>query len=249
LARRDLRKSLPRRFYKAATAAPGDGGYMLLLDGCAVKTPGGNPLAVPCLPAAERLVDEWSAQSEVIDPATMPFTRIVNSAIDGVARRLDATVEEIARYAGSDLVCYRAAGPEALVKAQAAAWDRVLLFAHDKLGARFLCTEGVVFIEQPETARSAVIVALKSLAPDGKIAPFALAALHVMTALTGSVLIALAVAHGELTAQEAWGAAHADEDYEMRIWGEDALALERRARLWSEMEAAALLLRLVLASS
>src|SRR5919197_1349220 len=91
-----------------------------------------------------------------IDPAAMPFTRIVNSAIDGVARQLDATAEEIAKYAASDLVCYRAPGPKALAEAQAAAWDPILSFARDRLGAGFICTEGVVFVEQHEPARIAV---------------------------------------------------------------------------------------------
>ncbi len=175
----------------------------------------------------------------------MPFTRIVHSAIDGVASHLEETAEDIAKYAASDLVCYRAEGPEALVEAQKAAWDKIVAFARDRLGARFICTEGVVFIEQPEPALLAVREVIGRIAGSGPAAPFALAALHVMTTLTGSALIALAVASGELTASEAWAAAHVDEDFEMRQWGEDAKALERRARLWLEMEAAAQLYVLV----
>jgi chaperone required for assembly of F1-ATPase len=247
LAKRDLKKALPRRFYKEARAHYRDGAYNLLLDGRAAKSPGGNALALPSLAGACALADEWQAQDEWIDPATMPFTRIVNSAIDGVARHLDATVEEIAKYAGSDLVCYRAAEPRALAEAQAAAWDRVLAFACEKLGARFICSEGVVFVEQPEPARAAVAETIRRIARSGQAAPFALAALYVMTTLTGSVLIALAVAHGELTPAEAWAAAHVDEDFEMQAWGQDAQAIERRARLWLEMEAAAFLWQLVAA--
>lgn len=175
----------------------------------------------------------------------MPFTRIVHSAIDGVASHLEETAEDIAKYAASDLVCYRAEGPEALVEAQKAAWDKIVAFARDRLGARFICAEGVVFIEQPEPALLAVREVIGRIAGSGPAAPFALAALHVMTTLTGSVLIALAVACGELTASEAWAAAHVDEDFEMRQWGEDAKTLERRARLWLEMEAAAQLYVLV----
>jgi chaperone required for assembly of F1-ATPase len=247
LAKRDLKKALLRRFYKEARAEHRAGAYVLLLDGRVAKSPSGNPLALPSLAAARHLAHEWQAQREFIDPAAMPFTRIVNSAIDGVARKLDATVEEIAKYAGSDLVCYRAQGPRALAEAQAVAWDPVLSFAREKLGARFICSEGVVFVEQPEASRAAVKEAVSRIAVSGPASPFALAALHVMTALTGSVLIALAVAHGELTPPEAWAAAHVDEDFEMRAWGQDAQALERRARLWSEMEAAALLWQLVAA--
>ncbi|MCI0599224.1 MAG: ATPase [Beijerinckiaceae bacterium] len=245
LARRDLKKSLPRRFYKGASVGELNGAYGLLLDGRAAKTPGGNPLVLPSLAAAEALAGEWSAQGDSIDPESLPLTRIVNSAIDGVACQLDATAGEIAKYASADLVCYRASGPKTLVEAQAAAWDKVLSFARDKLGAEFICAEGVMLMEQPKAARAAVANAVRLIASTGEAAPFALAALHVMTTLTRSVLIALAVAHGEVTPSGAWSAAHVDEDFEMRAWGEDAEALERRARQWREMEAAARLFQAV----
>ena len=245
MARRDLNKTLPGRFYDEVTVQQRDGTFVLLLDGRAAKSAGRNHLALPCLAAARALADEWSAQGETIDPATMPLTRIVNSAIDGVAYRLDATVDEIVKYAGADLVCYRAAGPRMLIEAQAAAWNFVLAFARENLGAHFICTEGVEFVEQPEPARTAVKEAIKRIANNGPAAPFALAALHVMTTLTGSVLLALAVALGKLTSIEAWVAAHVDENFEMRTWGEDAEALRRRARQWREMEAAARLFQAV----
>ncbi|MGB6324706.1 MAG: ATP12 family protein [Methylocella sp.] len=245
MARRDLNKTLPRRFYKEVTVQQRDGTFVLLLDGRAAKSPGGNRLALPGSAAARALADEWSAQGEAIDPAAMPLTRILNSAIDGVACRLDATVDEIVKYAGADLVCYHAAGPRMLKEAQAAAWDFVLDFAREKLGAHFICIEGVVFVEQPEPARAAVKDAVERIANSGQSAPFALAALHVMTTLTGSVLLPLAVVNGALTPAEAWTAAHVDEDFEMRIWGEDVEALRRRARQWIEMEAAARLFEAV----
>jgi chaperone required for assembly of F1-ATPase len=246
MARRDLKKALPRRFYKEAAAQERKGSFVLLLDGRVAKSPGGNALALPTQAAARALAEEWAALGEIIDPALMPLTRLVNSAIDGVAPRLAMTVEEIAKYAGSDLVCYRAGEPEALARAQAAAWDPILAFTRKKLGAVFLCGEGVVFIEQPEPAVMAVKEAIARIADGGPAAPFALAALHVMTTLTGSVMIALAVAHGELTATDAWRASQVDEDFEMRTWGEDAEALRRRARQWHEMEAAALLWQLTM---
>jgi chaperone required for assembly of F1-ATPase len=247
MARRDLNKAPPRRFYKEATVQQRDGTFILLLDGRAAKSPGGNHLILPGFAAARALADEWLAQGEFIDPASMPLTRIVNSAIDGGAYRLDATVDAIVKYAGADLVCYRSAEPRTLAEAQAAAWDFFLAFARENLGAHFICTEGVVFVEQPEPACAAVKAAVKHIANSGPAAPFALAALHVMTTLTGSVLLALAVAHGALTPAEAWVAAHVDEDFEMRAWGEDAEALQRRARQWHEMEAAAVLWQLTMA--
>jgi chaperone required for assembly of F1-ATPase len=245
LARRDLIKALSRRCYKEVAVQQRDGACLLLLDGRAAKSPGGNHLALPCLAAARVLADEWSAQGETIDPVAMPLMRIVNSAIDGIAYRRNATVDEIEKYAGADLVCYRVPEPRALAEAQAAAWDPILAFARKELGTDFICTEGVMFVEQPEPARAAVKEALLRIANSGPAAPFALAALHVMTTLSGSVLLALAAAHGALTPSEAWLAAHVDEDFEMRAWGEDAEALRRRARQWTEMEAAARLFQTV----
>ncbi len=247
MAKRDLTKALPRRFYKEAAVQEQKGGFVLILDGRAAKSPGGNALALPTIGAARALADEWAAQHEILDPASMPLTRIVNSAIDGVARQPAVTAAETAKYARSDLVCYRAGEPEALARAQAKAWDPILAFARRKLAAAFICTEGVVFIDQPDSAFRAVQEALAHIAKGGPAAPFALAALSVMTTLTGSVLIALAVAHGELTPADAWRAAHVDEDFEMRAWGEDAEALRRRAQHWREMEAAAGLWQLTVA--
>jgi len=244
LARRDLTKAMPRRFYKEAIAQERNGSFVLLLDGRVAKTPGKNDLALPTLEAAQALAAEWAAVNELIDPSVMPLTRLVNSAIDGVAGRLASTVEEIGRYAGSDLVFYRADEPDTLVRAQAAAWDPVLAFARQKFGAAFICTEGVMFVEQPQPALTGVKEAVERIARSGAAAPFALAALSVMTTLTGSVLIALAVAYGGLTPSEAWRAAHVDEDFEMAAWGEDAEALQRRASRWREMEAAAALWQL-----
>jgi chaperone required for assembly of F1-ATPase len=186
MARRDLSKTLPRRFYKEVAVQQRDGACLLLLDGRPAKSPGGNHLALPCLAAARVLADEWSAQGETIDPAALPLTRIVNSAIDRVAYRRNATRDEIARYAEADLVCYRAARPTMLIEAQAAAWDPILAFAREKLGAHFICAEGVAFIEQPEPARTAVKEAIMRVANSDPTGPFALAALHVMTTFTGS---------------------------------------------------------------
>lgn len=244
LARRDLQKALPRRFYKEATTEARDGGFGLLLDGRPARTPAKNPLAVPTRALGEAVAAEWARQVEIIDPADMPLTRIVNSAIDGVARAIATTSAEIVKYAGSDLVCYRAGEPETLVAAQSAAWDPYLAFAREKLGARLVCAEGVMFIEQPEPALNALRDAVDRLLPPGPAAAFRAAALHVTTTLAGSALIALALAHGAVEPSAAWAAAHVDEDFQMELWGPDAEALLRKARRWREMEAAAVLWRL-----
>lgn len=245
MARRDLRKTLPKRFYKEATAEARDGAFALLLDGRPAKTPARNALALPTLAAARELAAEWARQEEFIDPGSMPLTRIANSAIDGVAREMAATAADVAKYGASDLICYRAGETEDLARAQAASWDKVLDFARENLGARLICAEGINFAEQPEPARRAILEAVEKIAGDEASGPFALAALHVMTTLTGSALLALAVAHGALTPEEAWTAAHVDEDFQMKVWGVDEQAMARRERRWAEMEAAARLLETV----
>jgi chaperone required for assembly of F1-ATPase len=245
LARRDLRTALPRRFYAEARSEERDGAFVLLLDGRPAGTPAKNRLAVPTSAAGDALAAEWARQAEVIDPIDMPLTRIVNSAIDGVARDVAAVAAEIVRYAGSDLVCYRAGEPEGLVAAQSAVWDPYLAFARDDLGAKFVCAEGVTFVAQPEPALAAVRAAVDRLLEPTPMAPFRAAALHVMTTLTGSALIALASAHGMVELEAAWAAANLDEDYQMTLWGRDEAALARNARRFREMEAAASMWRLV----
>jgi chaperone required for assembly of F1-ATPase len=238
MARRDLRKNLPKRFYKHVSVERRDDGFALLLDGRPALSPARTLLALPTEAAARALAAEWEAQAETIDPALMPVTRIVNSALDGVAREVEAVRAEIVKYAGSDLVCYRAADPEGLAQSQAVLWDPVLAFARHDLGARFVLAEGIVFADQPDHALAAVSRAVEAVP-----APAPLACVHVITTLTGSALMALAFARGVMDAETVWAAAHADEDYQMRIWGADAEALTRREKRWAEMRAAAELYR------
>jgi chaperone required for assembly of F1-ATPase len=238
MARRDLRRSVPARFYKEAAVVEADGHFALVLDGKPAFTPARKRLAVPSAAAAAAIAAEWNAQEKTLEPATMPLTRLVNSALDGVAGRMAETRAEILKYAGSDLVCYRAGEPDPLVEAQAAAWDPILAFARDTFGARFICAEGIVFATQPDAACAAFAAGLDGLVRDGDKAPLRLAALDVVTTLTGSALIAAAVAAGALSTEAAWGAAHVDEDYEMRLWGQDIEALARRARRFGDMATA-----------
>jgi chaperone required for assembly of F1-ATPase len=238
-ARGAMRTPAPKRFYRDATAEERNGVVSLLLDGRPARTPARRELSVPTRALGEALAGEWQAQGAELDPGTMPLTRLVNSAIDGVADRREAVVDDLVRYAGSDLLCYRAGEPERLVAAQGAAWDPVLAWAREALGARFHLGEGVMHVQQPAEAVAAVREAL------GRVrSPFALAALHAMTTLTGSVLLALAHAAGALDADAAWEAAHVDERHQESLWGEDEEALERRARREAEFRAASDLYRL-----
>ena len=232
-AQQTMRAPLPKRFYETAGVEERDGGFALVLDGRPARTPAANPLAAPTRALAEAIAGEWQAQGPEIDPRRMPLTRIANSAIDGVASQREAVVDGIVHYAGSDLVCYRAGEPERLAAAQGAAWDPVLAWAREALGARFLLSEGVMHVEQPETARAAVRARVERVA-----SPFALAALHIMTTLTGSVLIALAQVEGALSVEQAWAAAHVDEHFQESVWGEDAEAMARRSAREADFRAA-----------
>ena len=234
---KDLKRPLPKRFYKEAASALRDGAYAVLLDGRTVRTPAAGTLALPTDTAAQLVAAEWAGQGEFIDPSTMPVTRLANSALDGVARDLAGVAADIVKYAGSDLVCYRAGEPPGLVAAQAAAWDPVLAFAREKLGARFILAEGVMFAAQPDHAIAAFARAVDAYAqaPD---AALRIAILHSMTTLTGSALIAMMVAHGAATLDAAWAAAHVDEDWQMARWGEDAEARAKRAQRYVDLKAA-----------
>jgi chaperone required for assembly of F1-ATPase len=242
--------SLPKRFYKAVTVAAvalpqpsgGEGrspAFRILLDGKPLRTPAKRELELPTRALAEAVAAEWSAQGERIDPATMPLTRLANSAIDAVAGRTVEVRAEIAKYAASDLLCYRAEGPQDLVRRQAEAWDPVLAWARDTLGARFEVASGIMPVVQPDACAAAIAASLEEFDAHR------LAAVHVMTTLTGSAVLALAHARGVLSAEAIWAAAHIDEDFQIGKWGEDAEANARRQRRWAETAAASRMLGLL----
>lgn len=232
------RRTLPKRFYQEVTTRPGADGFEILLDGRPVRTPAKAKLAVPHLPLAEALAEEWAAQGPEIDPSTMPLTRLVNVALDGVARERSAVAEEIVRYMGTDLLLYRAEGPDSLVARQAAQWDPVLEWLHQSYGARFFLAEGIRHVAQPQDMldRAAALVPVDDV--------LVLTALSSLTALTGSAFLAVAVAQGAIDAEAAWAAAHVDEDWNIERWGEDSAATDRRRARKAEMLAAVRLLEL-----
>lgn len=231
-ARRNMRPALRKRFYKSASIGEGNA---LLLDGKPVRSPARRLLAAPDARVAQALASEWNAQGETIDPATMPLTRLANAIIDGVADQSDAVRGEIEKYLHSDLLVYRADSPEGLVARQAELWDPIVNWARDVLDARFVLAQGVMHQAQPSHA---VDAAAKAIPRD----LWRLGAAASVTTITGSALIALAVAAGAMTAEEAWTAAHADEDWNLEAWGRDEDALQRRATRRAEFDAAVLVL-------
>lgn len=234
-----LRAPLPKRFYKSVSVEPRDGSFAVLLDGRPIRTPAKRALSVPAEELAAAIAAEWEAQGERIDPATMLLTKLVNSAVDAVEERMEEVREDIVAFAGSDLLCYRAEAPDALVRRQAEAWNPVLAWAKHDLGADLLLRAALMPIEQPPEALDAVRRALIG------VDALSLAALHVLTTIGGSALLAIAHWRGRLSVDEAWAAATVDETWQREQWGRDAEAEAYAALRRAEFEAASRCLRLL----
>jgi chaperone required for assembly of F1-ATPase len=234
---KDALRTLPRRFYKSAAVEEREQGFAVVLDGRTVRTPGKRELVVPAAGLAAALAAEWDAQGEHVDPGTMPLTRLVNASLDAVEQRKGEVAEDIVAFAGSDLLCYRAEAPDTLVRRQAEAWNPVLAWARRELGVELVLRAGLMPITQPPESMKAVRRALADLDA------LSLAALHVLTTISGSALLALAHWQGELTVDEAWTAATVDETWQREQWGHDAEAEAHAALRRAEFEAASLCLR------
>jgi chaperone required for assembly of F1-ATPase len=236
-AQLSMRNALPKRFYQDVALELRDGAYQLLLDGKPAKTPSRKPLAVAPEVVALVLAQEWRTQVEVIDPARMPLTRLINVAIDHVDAAREAIIAETAKYAQTDLLAYRASDPSNLVAQQGACWNPLLALADARYGARLQLAEGIVFVEQSPETRAALANAIT--ATKGSLQ---LAALNVVTTLTGSLVLALLLRDGAIAPDEAWNAAHLDEDFQIAVWGQDDEAVARRAFRRAEFDASTLVL-------
>ena len=204
-----------RRFWTMASAVPAEGGFTVHLDGRPVRTPLKAPLVLPTLGLAEAVAGEWQVQEGTVKPETMPFTRTANSAIDKVATQHAEVVQMLAAYGDSDLLCYRAEGPPELVERQAAAWNPLLDWANTELGAQLSATEGVIHIDQPPASLKKLHDHVSSMTA------FQLAAFHDLVAITGSLILALAVTQRRIAVGEAWQLSRIDEDWQISQWGED----------------------------
>lgn len=233
-----INRSLKRAYAEAGIAAAA-GGFAIELDGKPVRTPAKAPLIVPTRKLAAAIAEEWQAQGERIDPATMPLTRLASIAIDLVAPRRAAAVAAIVKYAETDLVCYRAQHPPELVRRQDAAWQPLVDWAAERHGARLEVTEAIVPRDQPAAALAALRHAVEAYDV------WALAALNLATAACGSVVVALALAAGLLDAAQAFAAAQLEESFEIEQWGEDAEQTQRRALLSDDIAASARFLALL----
>lgn len=215
-----------KRFWKQAVAEPCVGGFTVTLDGRAVKTPAKRLLVLPTLAMAEVIAAEWDAQQGRVRPETMPATRAANSAIDNVAIQFEAVAGDLVRYGETDLLCYRATAPQELIDLQADAWDPLLAWSAAALRAPLIATAGVMHIRQPETSIAKLSAQIHAFTP------FQLAAVHDLIAISGSLILALAVTRGRLSLDEAWRLSRIDETWQNDLWGvdEDAAALESLKR-------------------
>lgn len=228
-----MRKALPKRFYKQVGTGTSQNGFSVLLDGKPVQTPARNLLLLPNAAAARLVADEFDAQASEINPATMPLTRLANTVIDAIASDPQAVLEDIIRFAASDLLCYRAASPRELADLQAQAWDPVIDWMRERHGASFVLAQGVMHVAQPREAL-AVFGSLLRLHDE----PFRLGCLHNFTSLSGSGLLAIAIARSHFSVEAAWNAATIDEQWNTRHWGEDGEAAIRSAARRIEFDAA-----------
>jgi len=232
-------RKLPRRFYENVNVVKSLLGFTVELDGRAIKTPAKNLLEVNVEPVARLIAAEWAQQGDFIDLEAMHTTKIVNTAIDHISANAEDVITQMAEFASSDLLCYRAHEPDGLVSCQNASWDPVLEWLDKSLGARLLCVAGIVHQAQPEAAIGILAANLRERPA------LMLAAMHNITTLTGSAVLAFAVADGHLDAQKAWDCAHVDEDWQNEQWGRDEDAAAHRARRLAEMKQSAELLALL----
>ena len=215
-----------KRFWKQASVDRVEGGFAVRLDARPVKTPAKAAFVLPTQAMAAACALEWDAQTAAIKPDTMPMTRYANSAIDKVAHQFAEVAEIVAAYGGTDLLCYRAPWPAALSDRQAAGWDPLLRWADEALGAPLEVTAGVTHKAQP----TASLARLSDLT--AALTPFQLAGLHDLVAISGSLVLGLAVAQGRLDANSAFDLSRIDEHWQAEEWGqdEDAAALEQHKR-------------------
>lgn len=231
-----------KRFYKQADAQRDEAGWAVTLDGRPIRTPAKAKLVVPTDALARAIAEEWQAQGETIEPASMPLTGLANAAIDRVGPGREAFIDELAAYAESDLLCYRAEHPADLVAVQRAGWDPLIDWASKRYGIRFEQVEGLMHRPQPPETVHALRAALE--ARDD----FALTPMQPLVTISGSLVIALALAENAISVDQAWSAGQLDELYQAEKWGEDDLAAKSRANRRAAFDAAARFLDLTRAT-
>ena len=232
-SRQESESHAMKRFYRAAAAVASAQGFGVELDGKPMQTPAKNALNVPSQALAEAIAAEWRSQGDTVNPLALPLTRLVSTAIDRVLPRRKEVIAEIAKYAGTDLLCYRAADPPELAARQQTNWQAPLDWAAERFGARLVVTESITPVEQLPAALAAIERAIA--AHDAMM----LVALHLATSACGSVVLGLALIEQRLSPAEAFAAAQLDESFQIERWGEDPEQTKRRAALQDDIALAA----------
>jgi len=230
-----------KRFYKETAVDAGDGGHRVLLDGRPMRTPAKAVLVLPTRALAEAIADEWREVPDKADinVSHLPLTRLAATGLDRVTSQRQRVVDDTAKYAGSDMLCYRASEPESLVRRQQQIWQPLLDWVAERYGARLVVVEGLAFVSQPEEAVRKLHNAVAAHSD------LALSALYNLTHISGSLVLALAVAEGRLSADDAFAAAQLDELYQIERWGEDPIAAKRHEGIRGDIGAGARFLALL----
>jgi len=228
----------PKRFWTDVEVVEEDGGFSVTLDGKLIKTPAKQSFIVPTQALADAVANEWRSQGEVMKPKAMPQTRYVNSVIDGIVPQRAAIVETVAAYGGSDLLCYRAEHPDALIARQAERWDPLLAWARETFGAPLVLAAGVMPVSQPAASLDRLTKAV------AEHHDFALAGLHDLVSISGSLVLGLAVSAGRLLPDDALALSRLDDEWQIEQWGRDEEAEETAAKKAGDFAEAARLLML-----
>jgi len=228
-----------KRFYQTATVVPAERGFMVQLDGRPIKTPEKRPNLSPTKVLAEAICMEWNAQADKVDPASMPMAKLQNTALDRVAGRTDDLICELVRYAGTDLLCYRAASPQDLAQHQDRLWQPLLDWTQQHHDMTLTVTTGILHVQQEMQQLAKLEYFLAGLDS------FRLAAFYTIATLCGSVVIALNMLGGNISAQQAWDAAQLDENYQTAQWGRDEEAQIRQNNMKKELDSAARFLEML----
>ncbi len=228
-----------KRFYRQVTTAPTEGGFAVLLDGRPLRTPGRRPLTLPTPALAQAVAAEWQAQEARVDPRRMPLTRLATTVVDRMPARRGDALAQLLELGRSDTLCYRVDHPRELARRQQQAWQPWLDWLAAEFGARLVATKGLTLIPQPEHAIARLEAVLRALDS------WRLVGVHALAVDLHSLVLALAVERGALTAERAFELAHLEELYEIERWGEVDLQRRRHAELRTALEAAARFLALL----
>jgi chaperone required for assembly of F1-ATPase len=225
-----------KRFYQSVELAAADDGHRVLLDGRPLNTPARRALTLPSAALAEALAEEWRAQGETIRPEGMPLTRLASTAQDRMPELRAVAIDDVVGYAGTDVLCYRAAAPLALVERQQQIWQPLLEWAASALGTRLVVTTTLLPVTQPDAAVRGLRAAVEELGD------WPLVGLHAATTALGSLVLGLALSRGRINAEQGLAASLLDELFEIERWGKDAETERRHDALRREVDAAALFL-------